>query len=242
MGRFASREGTHLAFRGVAARSLNYPRSPWPPAETARTAPVMTTAALLLSGGESSRFGGFPKALLSTGDETIVHRLARRCLERGFAPVVVVAGAHHGPVAHAVRDLGVPVVMAENWREGRTASMQAGLLAIPPECDLVFWPIDHPFVADRTVDRLLAARTADPLAVWFLPEHEGRGGHPVLWRSGVRGDLLALRPDAPIRSLIPEFGPQVRRVVVDDPGVLENVDTPDEFRAALDAWHARGGD
>jgi len=199
------------------------------------------TAALVLSGGESSRFGGFPKALLSIGPETAVHAVVARCRDRGFDPVVVVTGAHPGPIAHAVRDLRATVVTAENWRDGRTASLQAGLAAVPPEADLLFWPIDHPFVSDRTIDSLLAARDSDPLAVWFLPEWEQRGGHPVLWRSTIRRDLLALRPDAPIRSLIPEFGPQVRRVRVDDPGVLANVDTPEEFREALDAWRRREG-
>lgn len=202
---------------------------------------MTTTAALVLSGGESSRFGGFPKALLPIDSETVVHSIAQRCLARGFDPVVVVAGAHHGPIAHAVRDLDVAVVNAENWREGRTASMQAGLAAIPEDRDLLFWPVDHPFIADRTLDSLFAARDSDPLAVWFIPESEERGGHPVLWRSVVRSDLLALRPDAPIRSLIPEFGPQVRRVRVDDPGALANIDTPEEFRAALDDWRRRGG-
>jgi molybdenum cofactor cytidylyltransferase len=201
----------------------------------------MTTAALVLSGGESSRFGGFPKALLSIEGETVVHQLAGRCLAREFDPVVVVAGAHHGEIAHAVRDLPVSVISAENWREGRTASMQAGLDAIPEDRDILFWPIDHPFVTERTIDSLLAARDEDALAIWFIPDSEERGGHPVLWRSLVRPDLLALRPDAPIRSLIPEFGPQVRRVRVDDPGVLANVDTPEEFRAALDDWRRRGG-
>jgi molybdenum cofactor cytidylyltransferase len=201
----------------------------------------MTTAALVLSGGESSRFGGFPKALLSTGSETVVHQIANGCLARGLDPVVVVTGAHHGPIAHAVRDLPVPVVEATDWREGRTASMQAGLAAIPAERDLLFWPVDHPFVDDRTVDTLFAARESDPLAVWFIPAYQERGGHPVLWRARVRPDLLALRPDAPIRSLIPEFGPQVRWVRVEDPGVVANVDTPEEFQSALAEWHRRGG-
>ena len=199
----------------------------------------MTTAALLLSGGASSRFGGNPKALLPLGDGPVVRRLALDCQARGFAPVVVVAGAHPGPIGHALRGTGAALVVAEDWPEGRTASMQAGLRAIPEDRDLLFWPIDHPFVAVRTVDALLHARDSDALALWFIPTFRGRGGHPVLWRSALRPDLLALRGDAPIRSLIPEFGPQVRRLEVPDPGVVANVDTPEEFRAAFDAWQAR---
>jgi len=156
-------------------------------------------------------------------------------------PVVVVTGAHRGPIAHDLRDLPIRLVDAVDWREGRTASMQAGLAAIPEDRDVLFWPVDHPFVAESTVDRLVAAPAADLLSVWWIPTYEGRGGHPVLWRSTIRRDLFELRPDAPIRSLLPEFGPQVHRIPVDDPGVVANTDTPEEFRESLEAWLGRGG-
>lgn len=199
----------------------------------------MPTAALLLSGGESARFGGSPKGLLSLGGTSAVRRLAQLCLARDLDPVIVVVGRHRGPVAHELRDVPVTLVESELWYEGRTASIQAGLDAIPADRDVLFWPVDHPFVSPSTVDVLLETRESDPLAVWFIPTFEGRGGHPVLWRSVVRADVLDLRTDAPLRSLLPEFGVQVRRVPVHDPGVVANVDTPDTYRAALEEWMAR---
>jgi molybdenum cofactor cytidylyltransferase len=199
----------------------------------------MTTAALLLSGGASSRFGGQPKAFLRVGDRTSIRRLAEICLGQGADPVVVVVGAHRLSVAHELRDLPVQVAEADDWYEGRTASIHAGLRAIPEDRDVLLWPVDHPFVAPRTVEALWSVRERDLLAVWFIPTFRGRGGHPVLWRSTIRGDILDLRPDAPLRSLLPEFGPQVRRVAVEDPGVVANVDTPEEYIAAYDEWQAR---
>jgi len=200
----------------------------------------MATGALLLSGGESSRFGGEPKALMPVGDRTAVRRLAEICLDRGLDPVVVVVGPHRHPVAHELRDTpGVTLVDSELWYEGRTASVHAGLEAIPADRDVLFWPVDHPFVLESTVDALLAAPRTDLIAVWFIPTHEGHGGHPVYWRSSVRADLLDLRSDAPLRSLLPEFGVQVRRIAVNDPGVVTNVDTPEEYRTALEEWESR---
>jgi molybdenum cofactor cytidylyltransferase len=199
----------------------------------------MATAALLLSGGESSRFGGLPKALMPVGRTTAVRRLAEVCIARGFDPVTVVVGPHRGPVARELRDLPVTLVDSELWYEGRTASVRSGLEAIPEDRDVLFWPVDHPFVSPSTVDVLERTRENDALAVWFIPTYGGRGGHPVLWRSAVRADILDLRSDAPLRSLLPEFGVQVRRVAVDDPGVLTNVDTPEEYRTALEEWEAR---
>lgn len=196
----------------------------------------MSTAALLLAAGASTRWGGAPKALLPVGERTSIRRLAEVCLTDGFDPVTAVVGAHRGPIAHELRGLSVEIVEAEHWYEGRTASVQAGLAALPERTDVLFWPVDHPFVSPRTVDALLAARERDLLGVWFLPTYQGAGGHPVLWRPPVVREVLQLRPDAPIRSLLPEFGPQVCRLAVDDPGVLANVDTPEEYRAAHDAW------
>jgi molybdenum cofactor cytidylyltransferase len=191
-------------------------------------------AALVLAAGASSRWGGAPKALLPVDGRSGVRRIAEICLADGFEPVAVVLGAHRGPIAHELRGLSVLPVEAENWEDGRTASIQAGLAALPPQRDVLFWPVDHPFVSPRTIDALLAARSTDLLGVWFIPTYEGRGGHPVLWRAPVREPIFGLRPDAPVRALLPEFGPQVRRVAVDDPGVVASVDSPEEYRQAVE--------
>lgn len=202
----------------------------------------MTTAALILAAGESSRFGGYPKALLSTGRRTAVRRLVEISLNENLDPVLVVVGVHQGPIARELRDLPAEIIDSPRWYEGRTASIQSGLGAIPQDRDVLLWPIDHPFVSARTVETLMGLLPTDPLAVWFIPTWDGEGGHPVLWRPPVRKDVLELRPDAPVRSLIPEFGPQVRYVPVDDPGVTQNVDTPDTYHDAYDLWLSRGED
>lgn len=168
--------------------------------------------------------------------------MAEMVLEEGCDPVAVVVGPHRGPIERELRGLSVSVVDSEQWYEGRTASVQTGLRALPPEQDVLLWPVDHPFVSSRTLDSLSAARDVDALGVWFLPTYRGQGGHPVLWKPAVRGHVLELRPDAPIRALIPELGAQVRRVPVDDPGVVDGIDTPEEYRASYDAWQLRRED
>ncbi|HTW55138.1 MAG TPA: nucleotidyltransferase family protein [Thermoplasmata archaeon] len=202
----------------------------------------MATSALLLSGGDSSRFGGYPKALVSTGERSGVRRMAEVALEEDLSPVVVVVGPHRRPIEDALKGLDVELVDSEDWHEGRTASVQAGLRAIPPAHDVLLWPVDHPFVDGRTIELLGAARDSDELGLWFIPTYRGESGHPVLWKNRVRSEVLELRADAPIRALIPELGPQVRRVAVEDPGILANIDTPEQYRQAYDAWLARRED
>ncbi|MFZ0698682.1 MAG: nucleotidyltransferase family protein [Thermoplasmata archaeon] len=200
---------------------------------------VEGVAALLLSGGASSRFDGRPKALLPVGSRPAIRRMAEIALDEELFPVIAVAGAHAEAVLQAVRGLPVSVVGAERWREGRTASIQAGLAVIPPEHDVLLWPVDHPFVEPATVLELLRARANDALGSWFLPTWGGHGGHPVLIRRSVFPAIRSLAPDAPLRNLLPELGPQVVRVPVDDPGVFANVDTLERYVAAHQEWRER---
>ena len=200
----------------------------------------MSSAALILAAGGSSRFEGQPKALRSVGERSAVRRIAEGSLAARLSPVVVVVGAHRSSIAHELRGLPTVLVEAEEWYEGRTASIQAGVRSLPSGSDVVLWPVDHPFVAARTIDDLEAMKLRDAFGIWFVPTYQGRGGHPVLWRGSVSPHVLELRSDAPLRSLLPEFGPQVRRFAVDDPGVVSNVDTPESYRSALELWDPRG--
>lgn len=196
-------------------------------------------AALLLSGGASSRFYGRPKALLPVGGRPAIRRMAQISLDEELFPVIAVAGAHMEEVVRTVQGLPVPTVAAARWREGRTASIQAGLDAVPAGRDVLLWPVDHPFVEAATVRELLRARANDALGSWFLPSITGHGGHPVLIRRSVFPSIRALAPQAPLRSLLTALGPQVVRVPVPDPGVLANIDTLERYVAAHQAWRER---
>jgi molybdenum cofactor cytidylyltransferase len=196
-------------------------------------------AAVLLSGGASSRFYGRPKALLSVGSRPAIRRMAEISLDEELFPVIAVAGAHVEAVAHAVQGLPVTVVHAARWREGRTASIQAGIAAVPPGHDVLIWPVDHPFVEPSTVLQLLRARAGDPLGSWFVPTSGGLGGHPVLIRRDVFPAIRSLAAHGPLRNLLPGLGPQVVRVPVDDPGVVANIDTLERYVAAHQEWRER---
>jgi molybdenum cofactor cytidylyltransferase len=196
--------------------------------------------ALLLSGGASTRLGGEPKGCLDIGGEPAIHRMARLCTDAGFSPIVAVVGLHAHRLTSALAGMPVGVVVNEGWEAGRTGSIQRGLELLGTERPTLVWPVDFPFVEPTTLLTLLDESEHDALGVFFIPTHGGRGGHPVLMRGVALTDTLELRPDAPLRSLFPELGPQVARVAVDDPGVVEKVDTMDDYLRGHLAWLERG--
>ncbi len=195
--------------------------------------------ALILAAGASSRLGGEPKSLLPVGPERAVERLVRVARESGWEPTVVV-GAHADRVEPVARTAGARVARNDGWALGRTSSVHAGLLAVGTDRPVLLWPVDHPFVQAKTIFHLANAAERDAMGVWFIPTFEDRGGHPVLLAPPGLGRVMALGPEEPLRHLLPELGPQVVRLPVDDPGVLRNVDTWEEYRAGLAEWAERG--
>lgn len=188
-----------------------------------------SAAAVVLAAGASSRFGGFPKALVPIGGEPAVLRVTRICEEEGFEPCVVV-GAHALEVRRALSGSGVGIAENPEWVEGRTGSIQRGLDLIPEDTSVLLWPVDHPFVQAMTLRRLGTAAEHDAMGVWFIPTFDGSGGHPVLLKPPALARVRDLRPSTPLRSLLSGFGPQVVRLPVDDAGVCANVNTPEDLQ------------
>jgi molybdenum cofactor cytidylyltransferase len=201
-------------------------------------------AALVLAAGASDRFGGDPKALLRVGTEPAVVRLVRIAREAGHDPVAVVTGPHGNAIAAALdpetRE-SVRLLSNERWEDGRTGSVQFGLRSLGDVRETLVWPVDHPFVEPETVGVLRDVARRDAIGVWFVPTYDGHGGHPVLVRSAAFAAVFDLRPDEPLRAVLPKLGPQVSRVPVEDFGVTANVNTPEEYVRGHARWLERHG-
>lgn len=185
----------------------------------------MKVVGLILAAGESTRMGQ-PKATLSLGGRSFVELGVELLREAGCSPVLVVDGAHRlAPLA------GAELVHNAGWRRGPLSSLQLGLgeaLARVPELDgLLLHHVERPRVRVETVRALLEAASAGPGFIW-QPRCAGRSGHPLAWPSALFGALLELDPayETP-RTLVRGAAAELRRMLeVDDPGVLDNIDTP----------------
>lgn len=178
---------------------------------------------IVLAAGASTRMG-HPKALTRIGEETALARIVRAA---AGMRVIVVTGEHDEAIRAAHPGLAVRWVRNPDPQMGRTGSLQRGLAATRGQRALVL-PVDHPLVRHDTL-RALASRPE----AWVVPTRGGRGGHPIkLGEMGVAA-VMSAPPATPLRDIPAMVGLEATRVEVDDAGVLANLDTPQDVRAAL---------
>ena len=192
-------------------------------------------AAILLAAGESSRMGR-PKQLLDWGGQPLVAAQVETLLAAGCRPVVVVLGAHAGPVRSLLPARSdVQVATNRNWREGRASSIRAGARSIPPTiAAVVVVSVDQPTGA-AVIQRLESGLETAPDALIAVPRYEGRNGHPPIFRSDLLPELgnVTERGEG-IRQLRRRHADRTIFVEMDNPIVTLNLNTPDAYRRAID--------
>jgi molybdenum cofactor cytidylyltransferase len=189
-------------------------------------------AGIILAAGRSRRMG-YPKALLPVGQTTFVGRLVSVAREAGLAPVRIVVGDAATAVAVSYPLLAPLLVRNDAPDLGQLHSLRLGLRAVGPECRAaVVFPVDHPLVAVSTVAALVAAHRGGR-GVIVLPVHSGRRGHPVLFGREVFGELGDGPLEGGARRIVRADPGRVVEIPVDDPGIITDIDTPEEYRAAV---------
>jgi CTP:molybdopterin cytidylyltransferase MocA len=142
----------------------------------------MTAVGLLLAAGGGSRMGR-PKALVRDDDGTSwLLRAVAALRDGGCREVVIVLGAmaeEAGQLLDGADLTDVEVVVADDWAEGMSASLRAGLSALDTGYDAALVSlVDLPDVDAVVVARVAAS--ADGPDVLARAVYDGRPGHPVL--------------------------------------------------------------
>ena len=197
--------------------------------------PGRQVAAIVLAAGRSSRMGGPNKLLAEIGGRPLVRIVAEAALASRARPVIVVTGHQRERVEAALAGLDVVLVHNPAYADGLSASLKAGIAAVPPAADgAIICLGDMPQVDARLIDRLLAAFDPERGALVAVPTIGGKRGNPVVWSRRFFSDLSTLTGDVGARGLIASYPEAVVEVATTDDAALTDVDTPD----ALDAVRA----
>ncbi len=187
--------------------------------------------AILLAGGESRRMGACKQTLPLGGKPVIVH-CVDALTEAGVLDITVVVGKYGSVIRQALGNLKVDVVehgltgadMADSVRTGLTAMgrLPSGVMICLS---------DHPLVDTRTLGTLLTTQQAFSGDI-LIPVHQNRNGHPVIFPS----ELLApIHHGGTLRDIIQANPGRVRRIPVDDSGVIMDMDTPEDYQLIINS-------
>jgi molybdenum cofactor cytidylyltransferase len=181
----------------------------------------VTIGGLILAAGEGRRFGGTKQLAELEGRPLLEHVLAAMT---GVTPRVVVLGHAADKIRRGVNMHGASVVVCEDWEEGQSASLRAGLAALA-RCDAVVVVLgDQPGITAQAVDAIVAA-AGDEDAVRAL--YDGKPGHPVLLRRPLLAHAGELRGDVGFRDLLE--GATVREVEIGGLADPADIDTREEL-------------
>lgn len=174
--------------------------------------------------------GTTSKLLLPVRGEAMVRHAVHTALAAGCDEVVAVLGHEAAAVRAALAGLAVRCVVNDAHPEGLGSSVRCGHAAVAPEAALLCLLGDMPDVRPATLQALITALRETPGAHACRPVHRGQPGNPVLWAAAQRPRLASLQGDEGARALLNTLGERLLRVPVEDPGVLLDLDTPQDLQ------------
>jgi molybdenum cofactor cytidylyltransferase len=186
---------------------------------------------ILLAAGESRRMG-FPKPLLRLNGETFLSHIAASMLVT-VERLIIVLGAHRDAVMAVVPpDNRISVIDNPDYAMGQLSSIKAGLRAVSAQADAaIVHLVDHPTVLPETFGRLAGGYQLSGKPI-LVARCRGHRGHPVLFDRSVFDELQRAPIDVGARAVVKANADRVIYVDVDDPGVLQDLDTPADLEQA----------
>jgi molybdenum cofactor cytidylyltransferase len=185
-------------------------------------------AAIVLAAGSASRMGT-QKQLLRLGEKTLLeHTLANLRTAKHIAEIVVVLGAAADEIRPlvGVSDRRTKVVVNEAFADGMGRSLQCGLQALDSRTAAVLVVLaDMPLVKAETLDRM-AEEYREHRPQILIPLFRGFRGNPVLLDKSVFPEIQGLKGDTGCRAIFGDHLENIRKLDVDDAGVLLDADRP----------------
>lgn len=182
-------------------------------------------AGILLAAGAGSRFGG-GKLVHRLPDGEALGLRAWRNLCAALPHVTVAVRAGDRDVEQLFRSAGAHVAICADAHLGMGHTLACAVHATPETQGWVIALADMPCVDPATI-RTLAERLATGAGI-VVPVYLGQRGHPVGFAARFGDALTRLSGDAGARSVLRDHPESIERVEVDDPGVLQDVDTPED--------------
>jgi CTP:molybdopterin cytidylyltransferase MocA len=188
---------------------------------------------IILAAGSSDHLP-FPKPLATFGRKTALAIAVENCA--GLERPLVVLGCDAGRVRSAV-PRRAKMVMNRGWRRGQISSLRRALKQIPAEAAFLIYPVDHPLLKRRTIQRLVRAfRSRKESREITVPRHGRLYGHPAVISGQLRKEFFKSNT---ARDVIYRKPGRVQAVELYTRAIFMDFHTPESYRLCLKKFKAR---
>jgi len=192
---------------------------------------MLNNRAIILAAGSSKRMGS-QKMLLPFRESTILESVIQNVLMSEVDSVLVVLGANHEKIGKVIDPLPLETVYNQDHESGMLSSVRCGFQALPEETGTVLVFLgDQPGIPPHVTNSVIDAYNESLYGI-VIPVYNHRRGHPLLVDFKYKRDIVKLDLENGLRSLMHHFPDDVLEVEVDEPGILMDIDTREDYSNA----------
>lgn len=180
---------------------------------------------------------GTMKALLPWKGSTLLEYQVTTLMDAGVSEICLVVGHKHKDVSNPVKGkAGVKLVVNENYMEGKTTSIKAGLNIMSPTTEtILILSVDQPRTSEILSAILKSHGSSDKLITY--PTYNNKGGHPVIFNSKLRPDLNNINETHEgLREITRRYAHTINLVPFDSVIVTLDLNSPHNFKEAVELF------
>jgi molybdenum cofactor cytidylyltransferase len=160
----------------------------------------------------------------------LLRRSLKIVLASNIDEVVVVLGHDHKSTRALVDDLPLQLVYNQVHSSGQMTSVHRGLISLENSYDGVLIALgDQPALSVADINYLIDAYQNRSSGEVVVPTFKGERGNPIIISENCRADILAGTRNLGCRKFIENNPELVCRVEMSNPGVVTDLDTPQEY-------------
>ena len=193
--------------------------------------------AIVLAAGSSTRLGTENKLMLPIGDKPVIAHIVNE-VHRSIADhIIVVLGHEHRVVADALKDYPVDIIYNSRHQDGQGSSIASAMSLLRPGSEGFMVCLgDMPMLDAVHYNHIIAAfrdQYERRKKVIVRPTYKGSVGHPVIFDSSFKSEILAAHSPEGCRSIIKAHQDAYCPVDVHELNYFFDIDTKADYRRYL---------
>lgn len=179
--------------------------------------------ALILAAGQGRR-AGLAKLSRYIGEDTMLEHLAKVVSSSNLEKTIMVTGYEKSFAENIAKKYGFLICHNENYMEGMSTSLKAGVRALPEDCQAIVIILgDMPYIKASTINTLVSAFETGEKDI-IIPRYKNKTGHPLIMSSTYKEQILNIQGDKGARDVIKNNLQNVKYIDINDEGILIDID------------------